>query len=458
MVGNRVLILAVLVLSSGCTDTSTPTEVVDGNVDASPISVDGQAVDATPAVDARPPVDTAPMDADYNPPDDGRCDYEVLTGPELGDAFGFDVAINGPAPGYEVVVIGAPNARSGAGMAYFVECVDGEWTAPAALPLPDDPCISELRGLGQAVTVSTDGRNIMVGAPGTAVFPWDEDAQACDTTATPADESGVVVSYYSSLDADGGFKLGHVEGTAGGQTSGRRFGNDVDIDLSRPGITFLYGAPGESRAYVTRLSGNTLRQVEIRPTVGDEASFGASVAEVGDTFVIGAPDDGNGTVWVATDTGEDTIIAEPVGFASQAGERLGASVALAAGMIVAGAPSEGAADGRIRIATGPDWTRKFTVTKTSDGFGTAIALDPDLNLALIGAPGVGGVVFVTSMLALVTGTMTGYVQLRPRPAINYGTSVATTHGLAVTGAPSTDDPTVPGKVAIRTINLDHAHD
>ncbi len=126
------------------------------------------------------------------------------------------------------------------------------------------------------------------------------------------------------------------------------YGSAVAIDgnvlvIGAPAYATGHGATGA--AFVYRRYGTTwtLEKTLVGETITDNERYGAAVAIDGTTIVVGAPNDGHGTVWPYLRTGLDWVsqgtLSEPFGAAS---DYLGGSVAVEGDTIMAG-------------ATGDDW-------------------------------------------------------------------------------------------------------
>ncbi|NOY98117.1 MAG: hypothetical protein GXP40_02795, partial [Chloroflexi bacterium] len=227
-------------------------------------------------------------------------------GTGTGDDFGSAVAISQGR-----LVVGAPNANSGAGAAYFFDQVGTSWIENARLA-PSD--LSANAHFGTAADVYKD--TAVVGAPGmnaTYTFvrqsaQWQQQDKLTGSGAfgssVAIDNDTLIVgapnangnagsaSVYTFSAGSWGFQAAL---TASGGASGDAFGTAVDLGLLTTGATAaVVGAPGDNSgagsAYTFTRSGNTwTQQQELSVgTLGAGDSFGFDVAIDRDLLVVGA--------------------------------------------------------------------------------------------------------------------------------------------------------------------------
>ena len=170
--------------------------------------------------------------------------------------------------------------------------------------------------------------------------------------------------------------------------------------VGRPGtlIGFPLPASHAGAIHVFRRDGERWTETEILSakdgTLGD--GFGSALAAHGDLLAVGAPGaDGGGAVYVyqRSSTGRWTERARLTASNGADGDRLGASVALEGGVLLAGAPGRESDRGAVLVfgrgrGVG-DWSPRSVLqgsgTGAHDWFGAAVAIDGQR--ALIGAPG-----------------------------------------------------------------------
>ena len=301
-------------------------------------------------------------------------EYQLTGTP--GDGFGIAVDISG-----DVAIIGAWQ-HNGTGAAYIYVSNGVTWDQKTKL-LADGGAEADHFGIAVAI----DGDLAIVGAdeayaeypgPGAAyVFQKPTGGWLAQTTETA--------------------KLTALNGAAGDQ-----FGCAVDIDGDVVVVGARFGdsvAVDSGAAYV--FSGSNWVD-ETKLTVSDAAyhdQFGESVSISGDTIVIGAPlhnpgisDAGAAYVFGYGGSGwspqDKLTLSDPDG-----GENFGASVAVSGGLLIVGAPLEGAGTGFIYPFRfdGTLWTLvmepiKALDTFAPDQFGGAVAVSSDERV-IVGAAG-----------------------------------------------------------------------
>ena len=176
-----------------------------------------------------------------------------------------------------------------------------------------------------------------------------------------------------------------------------------ELLVGRPGMIIGFPMPPSQTGavHIFRRSGQRWAQagaVSARDTVlGD--GFGAELAVDGNLMVVGAPNggEGKGAVYVfeRDRSGRWIERAKLTARDAEAGDRLGASVAVANGVVLAGAPGRGQGAGLV-IAFRRDrsgaWSEQGRLTGSGiaagDAFGSALSLAGDA--LLVGAPGPTG--------------------------------------------------------------------
>jgi hypothetical protein len=303
----------------------------------------------------------------------------------LEDYFGHAVAVSGSA-----AVIGMQyddDNGENSGSAYVFHFENGAWVQQAKL-LPDDGEASDKFG----VSVAIDGNTIIVGA--------EEDD---DTNANAGS------AYVFRFDGSSWVQQAKLLGVD--DDADALFGHSVAVS----GETVLIGTPGHNllnqytrSAYVFRFDGSSwVQEAKLAASDGADADlYGITVDLDGDTAVIGAPyddvvDRDSGSVYVFHFDGADWVEQQKVVPADGAKlDSFGASVALLGNTLLVGAPRVGEDD-----YYGGDWgaAYAFQFDGTSwmqqaqllawdaaayDLFGSAVALDG--NTAIIAAPGDDG--------------------------------------------------------------------
>ena len=442
--------------------------------------------------------------------------------PQPGDAFGSSVALSG-----NTALAGAPNddvagVTSNSGSA-SVFTRDGlvwslEQTLVATNAQNDD-------AFGFSVALSGDTALVGVSFDDTAagndagsgyVFTrsagtWSQQAQLFASDAAASDNLGVAAALSGDVAVLGAWQAGPADagaayvftrnGTSWTQqprllsrdgASDENFGTAVAVDggivlVSAPEDTALdesyFGGSVDVFIDAVLLNGGGLVEpVESLVANGDAGDLaGTSVATTDDTFVVGAPDagaGGTGEVYVFKrgSSGSPTVAASlakvvalrgpawskgtaPVATLTDAGgslgDKFGTSVAIAPDgeTIVVGAPlSDTSGDVFIYRRPGADWTSSSsgselvpTVTgATLEGYGTAVAID-DTGVVAVGAPlstagavdGAGAVYVFQDNGTTATQTE----QLLPPSgagAAGFGSAVAVSDDVLAIGAPDED--------------------
>lgn len=363
--------------------------------------------------------------------------YRKASNTDAGDRFGAAIALDG-----ERLVVGAPaeagadggvNGNEGsdtaaeAGAVYvFGRDADGTWVQEAYLKAAEPDAFD---AFGTAVAI--DGDTIVVGAPGEA-----SDASAVDGDATDdsAAEAGAAFVFVRERDGDW-VQQAYLKARNTGAFD--RFGSAVAVSGDRVAVgapgeaSFGFGlnaddfnddAPGAGAVYVFLRDGDGWAQevyLKASNTNGGDG-FGSSVTLDGDTLAVGAPDErsaatgvgGNQTDDTAAEAGAVYVFARTGGVWGQqaylkasntdAFDRFGSALALAADRLAVGAPGEASATGAQGNDTEPEagavylfersggaWAQeaylKSAETGDDDVFGSALALRGDA--LVVGAPG-----------------------------------------------------------------------
>lgn len=297
---------------------------------------------------------------------------------EDGDGLGMAVAVAGDllvvgAPGSDVDAPGGEPVRD-AGIAHVFVRSDGRWRHQASLAAAVPRAGARF---GAAVAVMADPALIVVGAPGASGGPDLADAGAAHVFVT----------------ADGGWLEGQVLAV---RNPGRGDGFGAAVAVS--GDAVVVGAPGRASGASTaagavyRFASQDGRWVETRvlapgtPVTG--AAFGHALAVDGGVMVVGAPGDGAAYVY----HGLEDAIPDARLTLDGAAAAFGASVAVDGDLVVVGAPGlENAARGAAAVYGRRDatWTLATTLAprtaRDGDRFGAAVAVS-GLHIA-VGAPG-----------------------------------------------------------------------
>ncbi|WP_136601792.1 FG-GAP repeat protein [Salinigranum halophilum] len=249
-----------------------------------------------------------------------------------------------------------------------------QWVAVEELVVPVDPAQNGFDvEFGRSVAV--DGETGVVGTPGfagvtDAVYVYDLSTSPTQlrTTLTPTDgapNDGYGVSVAVSGDT---VVVGASAHDAVGDDAGAVYVSDLTDPTTETKLTAFDGEAGDR--------------------------FGAAVALDGDTLVVGAPgdDDGTGAVYRYDLTQSPPTAAKLTASDGEVGDRFGSSVAIAGQTVLVGAPSAGVS-GAAYVADLTDPTAETTLVAAdvveSGLVGAAVALSD--GTALVGAPGDGSV-------------------------------------------------------------------
>ncbi|WP_075188227.1 FG-GAP repeat protein [Teredinibacter haidensis] len=315
------------------------------------------------------------------------------------------------------------NSISGSGAVFVYVNDDGAWRLQSYIkaPAPDDG-----DAFGSSVSLSSDGSTLVVGVPFDDSADFKIDGDALDNT---AQDSGAV--YVFRRFGETWFQQNFIKPSAG--AAGDQFG--LEVELSDFGGTLVVSAPGRNitaadstaaqagGVFVYELTGdNWVELAELNaPVPGDDATFGSdiSLSANGNRLLVGAeyykdglsPSATTGRAYVFDRSDNTWVLAQELS-ASNArdGMRFGAAVALAAdgATAVVGAPGESsnafsvngdeadtsfadAGAGYVFEINGSDWQQvaylKAQNSDSSDRFGSAVAINAEGSLIVVGAPG-----------------------------------------------------------------------
>jgi len=359
-----------------------------------------------------------------------------------GDQFGCSVAVSKDG---NTAVIGANsvilNSKKSAGQAYVFTRSGEEWSQSATLN--SNPV--QYAGFGGAVAVSDNGTRIVIGAQ--------------QDTAKGIGYAGQAYAFTRSNGAWGPAVILN----ASDATAGALFGSSVAI--SGDGTIAVIGAEQAStsdpdvspgQAYVFTNDGSTWTQVAFLNASSDEedqASFGNSVAvsEDGNTILVGsytAPVGSvcAGRVFVFTRSGvvwsQSAVLNAPD---TEDVEHFGNSIALVpdGNTTIIGAPGVNSNAGRVYafIKNGEVWSQLAALNPASPeagaNFGNSVAISEDGNTAVIGAYGVNSSVGQAYAFTRSGNTWAQLVILNPNSLetkAQFGSSVALSEKNPIIGA------------------------
>lgn len=263
-------------------------------------------------------------------------------------------------------------------------------------------------------------------------------------------------AYVRRFDSQTGQWRAAVRLIANDASQGQRFGGAVAVT---PGIAVV--AARDVGVYVFRESGpNWTQEQKLPPTVTTYSDgFGASVAVAADVILVGAPENNaagfaeagmvfvyrwNGSTW----SSEQQLTAQTPALS----ENFGAAVALDPlnpNLAAVGVPWDGSGSVEVFEYIGSTWTRPARLVPAdgsgSDAFGAAVSLYR--SRILVGAPLYGSIEQGAAYLYTRTTTTT-WTASAPWTEYGYfGTSVALEDARALVGAPSDDEATWNGGAA-----------
>jgi hypothetical protein len=354
--------------------------------------------------------------------------------PEDGALFGSALALDDGA-----LVVGSPRRGAGGADAGGVDVFGlggGGWTFVGSMPAPG-AAAGDLHGT--AVTLS-DG---------------------CVVSGAPGRDGGAAFAQWATLE--------HEVVAADGAS-----GDACGWSVATSGDTAFVGAPSDDdtgtdagSVYVFSRSGGvwTERQKLTSPDVAANGRFGWSVALSGDTALVGAPFDDDGS---AAASGRAYLFARTDGVWTQqqrlmasdgaADDRFGWSVALSGDRAIVGAPLDddhGDSSGTayaFALADGV-WTEQQVITADdaaeADGFGISVALDAET--AIVGADH-DDLVGSAYVFVISDGTWTQQQKLADPDGLEsgyFGHSVAVSGNTALVGAPGEGTSAVdPGRACV----------
>jgi len=180
------------------------------------------------------------------------------------------------------------------------------------------------------------------------------------------------------------------------------FGTSIAVDggrlfVGRPGDVALFPMPlnRQGAVHVFELDANGAWAWSARlaeETAGTGSGYGSALAAAEGVLVVGAPQEGAGAAYAYRGTGGDAESRQPAQrlewSGAEVGARFGAAVAVDGEVILVGAPGAGDGDGAVvwfeRTESG-EWEEAGVLEGTGDAFGSSVAIDGEL--AVVGAPG-----------------------------------------------------------------------
>jgi phage gpG-like protein len=340
--------------------------------------------------------------------------------------FGFSVSLS---PDGSLALVGAPVADSPQGAVFVFARVGGAWIFQQKLQVTHPIQFGLLR-FGSSVSLSSDGRTALIGAQGSNPAIGGEDTAYVFVRGSfggftlqqqlldPAGRfSGNGFGYSVSLSSDGRTALVgapggratyvFVRGFFGGWIPRQRLqANDGaaiggSVSLSSDGSTALIGANEAAYVFARGFFGGFTQQQKLQPNDGAAGEFGSSVSLSGDgrTALIGAPSTDNllGAAYVFARgfIGGFTQQQKLQASDSAAGDLLGWSVSLdrTGSRALIGATGKDSDTGAAYVFARPSaggFTQQQELQAAdraaNDPFGWSVALSSDGRVALIGAP------------------------------------------------------------------------
>ncbi len=306
--------------------------------------------------------------------------------------YGSSVALSADG---NTALVGAPGGKLSEGAAWLFRRVGSTWIQTGtklAVPAADEPAPCEEEPdeeepeecrFGSSVALSADGSTALLGDPRANLG-----------------EGAVWVFTRTGETWSQSTRIAPPEAVEG------RFGRGVALSAS--GQTALVGAPrvGSGRAWVFTRTGSSWTPMGGAIAGGDEvgdATFGRSVALSGngETALVGGPadDEGKGAAWAFERAGEQWLSdGSKLTGAGESGEgHFGAAVALSGdgGTAVVGAAEdhEGRGGAWVFAQSGAGFAQQgpelTSGDEAEDLFGYGVAISPDGNSLLIGAPHAG---------------------------------------------------------------------
>jgi hypothetical protein len=251
------------------------------------------------------------------------------------DGFGVSVSISG-----NTIAVGSPGKGDMDSGAAYIFILNGTlWEQTAKLP----ETATDFSNFGQSVSVSGD--TLVVGAP-------------FDTAHDGTLYAGA--AYVFKHDATGWIQMEKLTARAGDAVMLDYFGFSVSVS----GNTIVIGAPGDSdntgAAYVFALDGTLWQQVAKFPVegVGSSSYFGQSVSVSGDTIVVGAYNDDvtdgatdTGAAYLFRADGTEWGVEKISASDATGGDAFGYSVSISGDTVIVGAPYEDDGSGEVSQVT-----------------------------------------------------------------------------------------------------------
>nr|AHN97873.1 hypothetical protein [uncultured bacterium lac127] len=233
--------------------------------------------------------------------------------------------------------------------------------------------------------------------------------------------------------------------------------------IGRPGFVVGFPMPATHAGSVHAFRRGSDGWVESGTVMAKEGAlgdgFGSALAGEGNLLLVGAPGAAGGGAVYLFEQGSDGRWAQRARLTAPGGaegDRLGSSVALRGGVLLAGAPGREGGRGTVvvfaRGRTARDWTSRGSIqaksTSTGDWFGAAVAFDG--RHALVGAPGAWTVMLDSTGYrpgqAFVFRAESGgkwreearLASSAPDPHASLGAAVLLDGAEALVGAPRTD--------------------
>jgi hypothetical protein len=227
---------------------------------------------------------------------------------------------------------------------------------------------------------------------------------------------------------------------------GYNFGQAVALD----GDTLVVGAPGQfalpGEAFVYRRSGTTwsLEAPLVLTSSTINTGYGQTVALLGDTAVVAAPNEGDGAVYVFDRSGTSWSVGarlDPT--LAPTGRRYGASLAMDGSTLLVGAPYyNDYYPVHVFVRSGSTWSQQELLDPPLGApldFGKGIALCGDE--AVVGAAGNGseaGAAYVFRRTGSSWAMVQTLVPSGSQPGDDFGASAALSADLLAVGAPAPD--------------------
>lgn len=291
------------------------------------------------------------------------------------EKFGTSVAISGDG---NTVAVGAPGANSNAGsVQIFVRGTGDTWSRQTRLVGSNT---GSGPAFGSAVSLSTNGNHLIVGAPGNnsaVVYTRTGTAWAQSAVLNPVSNAYTDFGTSVSMDGTG------TRAVVGGPTT--------DYMGTKSGRAFVF-------AFTT--TWNQEATLGWNPTYpGSYLGDSVAIDSAGTEVIVGSP--GSTTVRFFTRSGTSWSETDYQSFLADDPGRLGDAVDISAdgNFAAVGAPTTSSSKGSMFPLRDPDtggWTTQYygastpTGTAPDDLFGSAVAVSGDGSLMIAGAPGANG--------------------------------------------------------------------